>query len=122
MDMLESWGGWPLELASFPGQARLKRARSRNPAAHVPATPIAATPIASRPAVKHAVLLAAVIGFTFLAYANSLRAPLIPDNDEIVLKDPRVHAVTPVQLHRILTQQYWETASTGAACAIMELR
>ena len=65
------------------------------------------------PAVKHALLLAAVIVFALLAYANSFHAPLILDNDGIILKDPRVHAVTPVQLHRILTQQYWETANTG---------
>jgi len=91
----------------------LKRARSRNPTAHIVATPIVATPILARAAVKHALLLAAVVGFTLLAYSNSFHAPLILDNDEIILKDPRVHVVTPVQLHRILTQQYWETANTG---------
>jgi tetratricopeptide (TPR) repeat protein len=62
---------------------------------------------------KHALLLAAVIAVTFLAYANSFHAPLILDNDEIILHDARVHAVTPVQLHRILTQHYWENANTG---------
>jgi tetratricopeptide (TPR) repeat protein len=71
------------------------------------------TPIVDRPAVKHGLPLAAVIGFTLLAYANSFHAPLILDNDGIILKDARVHAVTPVQLHRILTQQYWETTSNG---------
>jgi hypothetical protein len=35
------------------------------------------------------------------------------DNSDIILQDARVHAVTSVQLHRILTQQYWETATTG---------
>jgi tetratricopeptide (TPR) repeat protein len=69
--------------------------------------------MAARPAVKHALLLAAVIGFTFLAYANSLHAPFLLDNDEAILKDARVHAATPIQLHRILTQQYWEKANNG---------
>ena len=58
-------------------------------------------------------LLAAVIGFAFVAYSNSFRAPFLLDNDEIILQDVRIHAVTPVQLHRILTQQYWATANTG---------
>lgn len=69
--------------------------------------------LAARPAVKHALLPAAIIAFTFFAYVNSFRAPLILDNNEIILKDARVHTVTPVQIHRILTQQYWETANTG---------
>ena len=61
----------------------------------------------------HFLLLAAILGFTYLAYANSFHAPFLLDNDEIVLKDPRVHAATQVQVHRILTQQYWPTANTG---------
>jgi tetratricopeptide (TPR) repeat protein len=65
------------------------------------------------PALKHALPLAAVIGFTFLAYANSFHAPFLLDNDAIVLKDTRIHAVTPVQVHRILTQQYWATGNNG---------
>jgi tetratricopeptide (TPR) repeat protein len=63
--------------------------------------------------VKHALLLAALIGLTFLAYANSFHAPFLLDNADVILKDARVHAVTPVQLHRILTQEYWETANDG---------
>jgi tetratricopeptide (TPR) repeat protein len=63
--------------------------------------------------VKHALLLAAITGFTLLAYANSFHAPFLLDNAGIILKDARVHAVTPVQLHRILTGQYWETGNTG---------
>ena len=62
---------------------------------------------------KPAWLLAAVMGVTFCAYSNSFGVPFLLDNDEIILKDPRVHAATSVQLHRILTQQYWETATTG---------
>src|SRR5262249_58273420 len=32
---------------------------------------------------------------------------------EIILQDPRVHEASSTQLHRILTQQYWETSTTG---------
>jgi tetratricopeptide (TPR) repeat protein len=72
-----------------------------------------ATGIEARPAVKHALLLAAVIGFTWLAYSNSFHAPFLLDNDGIVLKDTRVHAAAAVGVHRILTGQYWPTANTG---------
>ncbi|MGA2723683.1 MAG: hypothetical protein ABSG79_14895 [Bryobacteraceae bacterium] len=90
------------------GRAFPENAKSRNPTGDTGATPIAA-----RPAVKHALLLAALIGFTFLAYANSFHAPFLVDNPAIILQDARVHAVTPIQLHRILTEQYWETANNG---------
>jgi hypothetical protein len=62
---------------------------------------------------KHVLPLSAVIGLVFLAYGNSFHTPFLLDNEEAILKDARVHAVTQVQIHRILTQQYWETASTG---------
>jgi tetratricopeptide (TPR) repeat protein len=58
-------------------------------------------------------LLAAAIGFCWLAYSNSFHAPFLLDNNGIVLQDSRVHAVTPVALHRILTGQYWPAANTG---------
>jgi tetratricopeptide (TPR) repeat protein len=57
--------------------------------------------------------LGAVMLVVFLAYSNSFGVGFFLDNEEIVLKDPRVHAVSSLQLHRILTQQYWETATTG---------
>jgi tetratricopeptide (TPR) repeat protein len=87
----------------FPGNAKNRK----------PTGEITATPIAARRAAKHALVLAAVIGFAFLAYANSFHAPFLLDNNGIILQDPRVHEVTPVQIHRLLTQQYWETAATG---------
>jgi hypothetical protein len=52
-------------------------------------------------------------GLTWLAYSNSFHAPFLLDNDGIILQDPRVQAVTPVALHRILTGQYWPTANTA---------
>jgi protein O-mannosyl-transferase len=69
--------------------------------------------IASRVALRHAVLIAAVIAVVWLAYSNSFHAPFLLDNQGIILQDSRVHAVTPVSLHRILTGQYWPTANNG---------
>jgi tetratricopeptide (TPR) repeat protein len=57
--------------------------------------------------------LASVLAVVFCAYSNSFHAPFILDNYEIILRDPRVQEVSSTQLHRILTQQYWETATTG---------
>ena len=82
-------------------------------AAGVATNGIPAIGVAGQPARKRALWLAAVIAFTWLAYSNSFRAPFLLDNDAIVLQDPRVHAVTPVALHRILTEQYWATANNG---------
>jgi tetratricopeptide (TPR) repeat protein len=58
-------------------------------------------------------LMAGVLLLVICAYSNSFSAPFLLDNDEIVLQDPRVHTVSALQLQRILTHQYWETASTG---------
>ena len=69
--------------------------------------------ITARPVVRHALLLAAVIAVTYLAYANSFHAPFLVDNPEVILNDTRVHAATAEHVHRILTQQYWETSNTG---------
>ena len=71
---------------------------------------------ASAPSVKKTDprwLLASVILLIVLAYSDSFGVGFFLDNEEIVVKDPRIHAVTSLQLHRILTQQYWETATTG---------
>src|SRR5438105_82853 len=87
-----------------PGQ----RQRSKAPRPQSPGLPFA-----RRETLLQVGLLAAVLVLTFATYSNSLHAPFLMDNDEIILKDPRVHAVTSVQVHRVLTQQYWETATTG---------
>jgi protein O-mannosyl-transferase len=57
-------------------------------------------------AIKHALLLAAVIGVTFCAYSNSLQAPFLLDNDPVILNDPRIRAATSSHIHRILAEQY----------------
>ncbi len=54
------------------------------------------------PAIRHVLVAAAIILVAFIAYSNSFRAPFLLDNEEIVLKDQRVHAFTPIQFHRIL--------------------
>ena len=62
---------------------------------------------------KHALPVAALAGSLFLVYSNSLHAPLLLDNEDVILKDARIQTVSSVQLHRILEGQYWETAPTG---------
>ncbi len=62
---------------------------------------------------RHLLPLAILAGAVLLVYSNSLDAPLLLDNEAIILKDARVHSVSPVQLHRILVGQYWEDAPTG---------
>ena len=63
--------------------------------------------------INSAWLPAAVLLLAFFAYSNTFGVGFFLDNEEIILKDPRVHSLSSVQLHRILTQQYWETATTG---------
>ena len=56
---------------------------------------------------KHVLLVAAIIGIAFCAYSNSFDAGFLLDNEEIILKDGRVHTVTSDHIQRILTGQYW---------------
>jgi tetratricopeptide (TPR) repeat protein len=76
-------------------------------------TESAGVPLLQRPAFRHILAGLALVVAALFAYSNSFHAPFLLDNEEIILKDPRIHAASPVQLHRILTQQYWETAPTG---------
>ncbi len=62
---------------------------------------------------RHALALAVLIGVMFLVYSNSLHVPFLLDNEGVILKDARIQSVSAVQLHRILTGQYWEVAPTG---------
>ena len=62
---------------------------------------------------RHALLVAAIIGFTFCAYSNSFDGPFLVDNDAIILRDARVQSVTSAHIHRILTDQYWPLAVAG---------
>jgi tetratricopeptide (TPR) repeat protein len=66
----------------------------------------APAPILTPQAIRHALLLAAVIGIAFCAYSNSLQAPLLLDNDPVILNDPRIRAVTSSHIQRILAEQY----------------
>ncbi len=49
----------------------------------------------------------------FVAYSNSLHGPFLFDNDQVILKDTRVQAVTSDHIRRILTRSYWEASPTG---------
>jgi tetratricopeptide (TPR) repeat protein len=98
----------------------LKRNRTRKgkalpaPASRsAPGGGIAALSRAARPAAKHALLLAAVIGVTLLAYVHSFHAPFLSDNAAVILGDTRIRAVTPENLQRILNFSYWEIYNTG---------
>jgi len=62
---------------------------------------------------RRALLLAAIIGLTFFAYSNSFHALFLFDNDQVILRDTRVQAVTSDNIRRILTHSYWEANPTG---------
>ncbi len=49
----------------------------------------------------------ALFFLTLLAYSNSFQAGFVLDNKPLILNDPRVHAVTTENLHRILDRSYW---------------
>src|SRR4051794_9672203 len=52
-------------------------------------------------------LPAAAIAVMVLAYSNSFEGLFLMDNAEMI-RDTRIHAATSEQLHRILTQRYWQ--------------
>jgi hypothetical protein len=90
------------------GKSPSKRARNLNPGVETAPSP-AAKPLA----LKHALAIAALIGLAFCAYSNSFDAPLLVDNDPIILKDPRIRTLTSGHIHRIFTEQYWPLAMAG---------
>ena len=59
--------------------------------------------------IRHVLPVAAVIAFALLAYSNSFDAPFLYDNNDIILKDTRIHAATAEHIRRILGGPYWET-------------
>ena len=69
-----------------------------------PTEKTAAVPIVQSPAMRRALLVSAVIGFTFLAYSNSFNAGFLLDNDPIILKDTRIRTVTAEHAQRILNR------------------
>ncbi len=84
------------------------RAKNRRPTETV----VAASKVKS-PAIKRALLVAAVIGFAFLAYSNSFHAGFLLDNDPIILKDTRIRSVTSEHVQRILNSEYWPLGMSG---------
>ena len=62
---------------------------------------------------RRALLVSAVIGFTFLAYSNSFNAGFLLDNDPIVLKDTRIRTATVEHAQRILNEEYWPLGMSG---------
>ena len=86
----------------------MKRRKPRNRSGETVSSP-AVKPGATR----NALLLTAIIGFTFFAYSNSFHALFLFDNDQVILKDTRVQAATSDNIRRILTHSYWEANPTG---------
>ena len=84
----------------------MKRDKRKTAKAFGPKASAKPAPILTPQTIRHALLLAAVIGATFCAYSNSLQAPFLLDNDPVILNDPRIRAVTSSHIHRILTEQY----------------
>jgi protein O-mannosyl-transferase len=68
-------------------------------------------PNSHRVLVPHALLLAAILTVALCAYSNSFHAPLLLDNNEAILQDPRIRSATAGHLMRILTEPY--TRLTG---------
>jgi hypothetical protein len=50
---------------------------------------------------------AALCLLTLLAYSNSFHTGLVVDSDYLILRDPRVHAVTSENLGLIFSHGYW---------------
>jgi hypothetical protein len=63
------------------------------------------------PLKRHLLPVAALWTVAFLAYANSFRGGLIFDSVGLILEDARLSAPTAANLHRILTEDYWSTAT-----------
>src|SRR5438477_4952034 len=69
----------------------------------------AAPPIEWR---RHALIMAALCVCVLAAYSSSFRAGFPFDNAQAILVDSRVHALTPQNIHLILTTDYWYNSST----------
>jgi tetratricopeptide (TPR) repeat protein len=55
----------------------------------------------------HAWRIAALWILSLAAYSNSFQTGFVFDNRSLILEDPRVHAATEQNVHRILTGDYW---------------
>jgi hypothetical protein len=62
----------------------------------------------------HALALGAVLLLTLLAYSNSFRSGFPFDNENIILRDSRIQAATPENIHLILHHDYWFQTSTSS--------
>ena len=78
------------------------KARKRDP------RDASAQPARAPVGLRHLLPLACAIGFALLVYSNSFSAPFLFDNNEIILQDTRVHALTAEHLRAILAGPYWE--------------
>src|SRR5262245_46173546 len=56
---------------------------------------------------EHLWRILALWGLVLAAYSNSFKADFLLDNEPAILQDVRVHAATPQNIGRILTEGYW---------------
>jgi protein O-mannosyl-transferase len=86
--------------------ARKDKAARKTAVMPVPAA--AAPPPAPRFAWKrHGGIAAVLLLLVLAAYSNSFRSGFVFDNKPVILQDPRVHAVTPSNIHAIWWGGYW---------------
>jgi tetratricopeptide (TPR) repeat protein len=89
-----------------------KSARRRNRGRETAAAPVA-HPETIRRAGKHALLVAALIGFMLAAYSNSIHAPFLLDNNGAILKDERIRTAAPANVYSVLAGEYQPDALSG---------
>jgi protein O-mannosyl-transferase len=70
---------------------------------------------------RHALLLGALLLLAFFAYSNSFAGPFLVDNEEAVLQDTRVHAVTADHLREILAGPYRQDIPAGLYRPLVKL-
>src|SRR5580700_2560650 len=59
------------------------------------------------PLLQNLIVPSALCLITLLAYSNSFHTGFVVDSDYLILRDPRVHALTSENLGLIFTHGYW---------------
>ncbi|HEV3332548.1 MAG TPA: hypothetical protein VG096_16275 [Bryobacteraceae bacterium] len=96
----------------------MSRTRKERRARSVP-PPIETKPLPRSPAVTlsilrpHAARLAALWALAAAAYANSFQSGMVLDNALVILRDPRIRAVTAQNISLILNKDYWYSNRTS---------
>jgi tetratricopeptide (TPR) repeat protein len=83
------------------------RRKKPRPAASQPAPQPVEAKRDFAPRLRSLIIPFALCVITLLAYSNSFHAGFVVDSDYVILRDPRVHAVTIENLNMILNRGYW---------------